>query len=174
QPGLALSWLARGRITAASTAINRLLADAGGPVQRARLLPAAVDVLVSARQVDQARQHSDELSGIAAAFENTARRAMATYAVAKVDLLSGEPDAALRTARESRRLWNALGSPYEAARARILVARAMRELGDEDSANAELAVARNAFVALDVSPGVQEIDKLQGRVRPAGLTEREL
>ena len=174
QPGLVLSWLARGRITAASTAINRLLADAGGPVQRSRLLPAAVEILVSARQVDQARQHAEELSGIAAAFENTALRAMAMYAAAEVGLLSGEPDAALRTARESRRLWNALGSPYEAARARVLVARAMRELGDQDSANAELAIARNAFAALEVSPGVQEIDKLQGRVRPAGLTEREL
>jgi DNA-binding NarL/FixJ family response regulator len=54
------------------------------------------------------------------------------------------------------------------------VARAMRELGDEDSANAELAIARKTLAALDVAPGVQEIDKLQGRARPAGLTEREL
>ena len=99
---------------------------------------------------------------------------MATYVASQVDLLSGEPEAALHKARESRRLWNALGSPYEAARARVLVARAMRELGDEDSATAELAIARNSFAALDVAPGVQGIDKLEGRVRPAGLTEREL
>lgn len=174
QPGLALSWLARGRTTAATAAINRLLADAGGPVQRSWLLPAAVEILVSAGEVDQARHYSDEFSGIASAFGNAALQAMATYAASQVDLLSGEPEAALHKARESRRLWNALGSPYEAARARVLVARAMRELGDEDSATAELAIARNAFAALDVAPGVQGIDKLQGRVRPAGLTEREL
>ena len=174
QPGLALSWLARGRIMAASAAINRLLAEAGGPVQRSWLLPAAVEILVSAREVDQARRYSDELSGIATAFGNPALRAMATYAAAKVDLQSGQPEAALHKARESRRHWNAIGSPYEAARARVLVARAMRELGDEDSADAELVIARKAFAALGVAPGVQEIDKLQGRVRPAGLTEREL
>jgi ATP/maltotriose-dependent transcriptional regulator MalT len=174
QPGLALSWLARGRTTAASAAINRLLAGAGGPVQRSWLLPAAVEILVSAGEVDQAREYSDELSGIASAFGNAALHAMAAYAAAKVDLLSGESGAALHKARESRRLWNELGSPYEAARARVLVARAMRELGDEDSANAELAIARETFAALDVAPGVQEIDKLQGRARPAGLTEREL
>ena len=174
QPGLALSWLARGRITAATAAINRLLADAGGPVQRSWLLPAAVEILVSAGEVDQARHYSDEFSGIASAFGNAALQAMATYAASQVDLLSGEPEAALHKARESRRLWNALGSPYEAARARVLVARAMRELGDEDSATAELAIARNSFAALDVAPGVQGIDKLEGRVRPAGLTEREL
>ena len=46
QPGLALSWLARGRTTAAISAIHRLLAEAGGPVQRSRLLPAAVEILV--------------------------------------------------------------------------------------------------------------------------------
>jgi ATP/maltotriose-dependent transcriptional regulator MalT len=174
QPGLALSWLARGRTTAASAAINRLLAGAGGPVQRSWLLPAAVEILVSAGEVDQAREYSDELSGIASAFGNAALQAMATYAAAKVDLLSGQSGAALHKARESRRLWNELGSPYEAARARVLVARAMRELGDEDSANAELAIARETFAVLDVAPGVQEIDKLQGRARPAGLTEREL
>jgi ATP/maltotriose-dependent transcriptional regulator MalT len=174
QPGLALSWLARGRIAAATAAINRLLADAGGPVQRSWLLPAAVEILVSAGEVDQARHYSDEFSEIASAFGNTALQAMATYAASRVDLLSGKPEAALHRARESRRLWNALGSPYEAARARVLVARAMREMGDEDSATAELAIARKAFAALDVGPGVQEIDKLQGRVRPAGLTGREL
>jgi DNA-binding CsgD family transcriptional regulator len=174
QPGLALLWLARGRTSAAAAAINRLLADAGGPVQRSWLLPAAVEIMASAGELDQARQYSDELSGIASAFGTTALEAMARYAAAEVDLLSSEPEAALREARESRRLWNALGSPYEAARTRVLVSRAMRELGDEDSANAELAIARKTFAALEVAPGVQEIDKLQGRARPAGLTEREL
>ena len=48
------------------------------------------------------------------------------------------------------------------------------ELGDEDSAAAELAVARRGFAGVGAAPGVQQIDKLQGRARPAGLTEREV
>ena len=174
QPGLALSWLARGRTTAASSAIHRLLAEARGPVQRSRLLPAAVEILVAARLHDEARGHSDELSEIASAFGNSALRAMAAYAAASVHLASGETEEALSSARESCRLWSDVGSPYEASRARVLVARALRELGDEDSATAELAVARHNFAELGASPRVLEVDKLLGRARPSGLTGREI
>jgi ATP/maltotriose-dependent transcriptional regulator MalT len=174
QPGLALSWLARGRTTAASSAIHRLLAEARGPVQRSRLLPAAVEILVAARLHDEARGHSDELSEIASAFGNSALRAMAAYAAASVHLASGETEEALSSGRESCRLWSDVGSPYEASRARVLVARALRELGDEDSATAELAVARHNFAELGASPRVLEVDKLLGRARPSGLTGREI
>ena len=89
QPGLALSWLARGRTTAAISAIHRLLAEAFGPVQRSRLLPAAVEILVVARLLDEARGHADELSEIASAFGNSALRAMAAYAAGAVELAAG-------------------------------------------------------------------------------------
>jgi len=174
QPGLALSWLARGRTTAAITAIHRLLAEAHDPVHRSWMLPAAVEVLVSARLLDEARQHSDELTGIASAFGNSALRAMAAYAAANVELASGELEDALSHARDSCRLWSGVGAPYETARARVLVARALRELGDEDSATTEFAAARRAFAEVGAAPAATEVDRLLGRARPAGLTEREL
>ena len=174
QPGLALAWLARGRTTAAISAVRRLLAEAQGPVRRSWMLPAGVEVLVSAQLLDEARQNSDELTGIASAFGSSAIRAMATYAAASVHLASGETEEALSNARESYRLWTDLGSPYEAARARVVFARALRAMGDEDSATGELALARSTFARLGAAPGVQEIDMLLGRSRPAGLTEREV
>ena len=174
QPGLALAWLARGRTTAAISAVRRLLAEAQGPVRRSWMLPAGVEVLVSAQLLDEARQDSDELTGIASAFGSSAIRAMATYAAASVHLASGETEEALSNARESCRLWTDLGSPYEAARARVVFARALRAMGDEDSATGELALARSTFARLGAAPGVQEIDMLLGRSRPAGLTEREV
>jgi ATP/maltotriose-dependent transcriptional regulator MalT len=174
QPGLAMAWLARGRTTPAISAIHRLLAEAGGLVQRSRLLPAAVEILVAAQRLEEARGHVDELSEIASAFDNSALRAMVGYAAATVELASGEIDEALRHGRESCRLWSDIGSPYEASRARVLVARALRELGDEDSATAELAVARHGFADVGAAPGVQQVDKLLGRARPGGLTEREI
>jgi ATP/maltotriose-dependent transcriptional regulator MalT len=174
QPGLALSWLARGRTTAAITAIHRLLAEAHDPVHRSWMLPAAVEVLVTARLLDEARQHSDELTGIASAFGNSALRAMAAYAAANVELASGELEDALSHARDSCRLWSGVGAPYETARARVLVARALRELGDEDSATTEFAAARRAFAEVGAAPAATEVDRLLGRARPAGLTEREL
>ena len=174
QPGLALLWLARSRTTAAISAINRLVAEAKRPVHRSWMLPAAVEVLVSAGLVDQAREHSDELAGIASAFGNPAVQAMAAYAVAVVSLAFGETEKALSNARESCRLWNDVGSPYEAARARVLVARALRELGDESSATTEFAVARRAFAQVGAAPAAHEVDKLLGLERPGGLTEREV
>jgi DNA-binding CsgD family transcriptional regulator len=174
QPGLAQLWLARGRTTAAISAVGRLLAEAKGPVQRSWMLPAAVEILVSAGLVDQAGKHADELAGIASSFGNVALRAMATYATATVSLASGETENALAKAREACRLWSDVGSPYEAARGRVLVALALRELGDEDSATTEFAVARRAFAEVGAAPAVHEVDKLLGRERPGGLTEREV
>jgi DNA-binding CsgD family transcriptional regulator len=174
QPGLALAWLARGRTSAAVSAVRRLLAEAQGPVHRSWMLPAAVEVLVSAGFVDQARQHSDELAGIASSFGNAALRGMATYAAATVNLASGENENALGNARESCRLWSEVGSPYESARARVMVARVLRELGDEDSAITEFALARRAFAEVGATPAAREVDRLLGRTRPGGLTEREV
>src|SRR4030095_14307226 len=52
---------------------------------------------------------------------------------------------ALPAAKRARQLWTTLGAPYETARARLLVGRAFRELGDEDSATAEFGTALRAF-----------------------------
>jgi ATP/maltotriose-dependent transcriptional regulator MalT len=174
QPGLALCWLARGRTPAAVSAMRRLLAETQGPVGRSRMLPGGVHVMVAAALIDEAREHADELAEIASLFGNPAVRAMAAYARANVELASGQVAEALGQARESTRLWSDIGSPYEAARARVLVARALRELGDEDSATGELAVAGRAFAEVGATPAAQEVDKLLGRARPGGLTEREI
>ena len=174
QPGLALLWLARGRTAAAVSAMRRLLAEAQMPVQRSSMLPAGVVVMLAAGLVEDARRYADEFSEVAAGFGNPAVQAMAGYAAASVALSSGNVDEALGQARESSRLWNEIGSPYEAARARVLVARALRELGDEESATGELAVARRVFTEVGAAPAVQEVDRLLGRGRPAGLTEREV
>jgi DNA-binding NarL/FixJ family response regulator len=56
----------------------------------------------------------------------------------------------------------------------VLIARALRELGDQDSAAAELAVARGVFVEVGAAPAAEDVDRLLGRARPGGLTEREV
>jgi ATP/maltotriose-dependent transcriptional regulator MalT len=174
QPGLALCWLARGRTTAAVLAMRRVLAEAVGPVRRSWMLPAGVEIMITAGRLEDAQRYADELSEIAAAFGNSAVRAMAAYAAANVALAAGKVEDALSRARESSRLWSDIGSPYEAARVRVLVARSLRELGDHDSAAGELAVARRAFAELGAAPAVDDVDQLLGRPRAGGLTEREV
>ena len=138
QPGLTLLWAARGRTTQALSAVRRMLAEVRNPVARSGLLPAAVEVLVGCGQLDDAREAADELGAIAASFESSALQAMAAYASASISLAAGDPEGALNQARDACRRWLDLDCPYEVARTRVLVGRGLRELGDEESAAAEL------------------------------------
>jgi len=67
--------------------------------------------------------------------------------------------------------------PHEAARTRVLVGVACRELGDEEAAELELEAARGTFEQLGAEPDMARIDSLSARATRAdahGLTEREL
>jgi DNA-binding NarL/FixJ family response regulator len=174
QPGLAMCWLARGRTEAAVTAIRRLLTETHGPVRRSRLLPSAVEILLASGDLDEARRCAEELTGIGSAFGFAAPQAAAAHATAAVALSAGEHSEALDAARTACRLWTGIAAPYEAARARIVLAKALLAIGDEESARAELSTAKNALVELGAAPAVSEVDQLLGRRLPHGLTEREL
>ncbi|WP_020385804.1 helix-turn-helix transcriptional regulator [Kribbella catacumbae] len=174
QPGLALLWLARGRGPAALAAIRRLLAETGDPVHRSRLLPAAVEILVASDCGDEAAEVAGELTKIADAFGCTGLRAMAAYCAGLVALAADDLDRALPAARHAAQLWTGLQAPYEVARARVLVGRAFRGLGDQDSATAELTAALQSFTELGVITCREEVAKLLQRSTPGGLTQREL
>jgi len=70
-----------------------------------------------------------------------------------------------------------LDAPFEAARARVLMALAHRELGDRDTASMELDASRSAFEALGATT---ELARLAGfsvdtpLERDDALTDREL
>ncbi|GAA1584360.1 hypothetical protein GCM10009789_42580 [Kribbella sancticallisti] len=174
QPGLALLWISRGRTPAAVAAIRRLLAETGGPVQRSRLLPGAIEIFVAGDCRDEAEAAAGELTKIAEDFGCTGLRAMAAYCGGLVALAAGDTDRALPQARLATQLWNGLQAPYEVARARVLVGRAFRDLGDEDSATSELTAALQTFTELGAATCRDEVAKLLHRNAPGGLTQREL
>ena len=65
--------------------------------------------------------------------------------------------------------------PYEAARARVLIALACRALGDEDSAAMELDAAAEVFARLGAAPDAARVRGLVGGTADAcGLSPREL
>ena len=101
-------------------------------------------------------------------------KAAAAYATAAVALGEGDLTHALDAARTACRLWSGIPAPYEAARARVVLAGALRAIGDEESARTELSTARSALVELGAAPAVREVDQLLGRRLPGGLTEREV
>jgi DNA-binding CsgD family transcriptional regulator len=174
QPGLALLWLARGRIPAAVGAINRLLAEPRDPVRRSQLLPAAIEILLAAGQTDLAADTSAELSEIAAGFGCVALRAMAGRAAGQVALTRGDHARAIPELRRVGQLWNELGAPYEVARCAVLLGRALRALGDEDSAVAEFTEARRVFTMLGAGPAEREVAALLRPCAPGGLSTREI
>lgn len=176
QPGVALMRLAQGDTGAAAAAIRRVLDATTQPLQRAVLLPAYVEIMLEAGELDEAGNASRELAEIAAQSKRAMLDGLAAHVRGAVDLAEGDPKAALVSLRQAERVWAELEAPYEAARARVLVGRACRALGDEDSAALEFDSARGVFEQLGAGPDLARLEALAAGV-PAethGLSGREL
>jgi ATP/maltotriose-dependent transcriptional regulator MalT len=177
QPGLALLRLAQGRGDAAAAAIRRAIAEQTEQLRCARLLPAAVEILLAMGEPDEAAEACTRLEEIATGFQSGMLLAMAAHARGAVDLAAGDPRSALLAARRAVTTWLELGAPYGAACARVLVALACRDVGDDDAASLELEAARDVFSRLGAIPDLAWLDSLApAGAAPAthGLTQREL
>ena len=175
-PGLALLRLAQGDVGAAAAAIRRAVGESGERAERARLLPAQVEIALAAGATDEARSACDELAQLADGQESAMLEAMAASALGAVELAAGDAGAALVASRRAARVWQQLEAPYEVARARARVGLACRALGDEDTAAFELEAARGVFAGLGAAPDLARVESL-ARPEPApgarGLTARE-
>jgi DNA-binding CsgD family transcriptional regulator len=177
QPGLALLRLAQGRSDTAAAAIRRAVGETSDRFERARLLPGYVEVMLAVGATDEAYSASRELEAISSGQGSVLLGAMSAGARGAVALARGETGDALSWLRHARRLWDELDVPYEAARMRVLVGLACRELGDEDTAALELEAARGVFRRLGAGRDLARIDSLSAGATSAdahGLTPREL
>jgi DNA-binding CsgD family transcriptional regulator len=171
QPGMALLRLAQGGTAAAVAAIRRVVAETGDPLRRAALLPACVDIMLAAGEIDAAAEACAELETLAVRVPGDALAAAHAQSAGAVRLAQGDPRAALTSLRAAAAAWRELEAPYEGARVRELVGLACRALGDEDSAAMELEAARDAFVRLGASV---DVARLGGAGTAHGLSPREL
>ncbi len=151
QPGLALLTLARGDTVPAQSMIRRA-AGVADTATRRHLLPALVEIEVAAGDLTAARGGADELDAFANECPMPMVTAVASQARGTVHLAEGDAAAASRSLRQAWRLWFELGVPHEAARCRVLIACACRELGDESSAVMDLEAAHAEFVELGAAP----------------------
>ncbi|NGO55564.1 LuxR C-terminal-related transcriptional regulator [Allomesorhizobium camelthorni] len=177
QPGLALLRLAQGRKEAAAATTRRVMSAITDPLRRARFLPAHIEIVLAAGEIEEADRACRELEEIAAGFETGVLGAMAAQARGAVALAGGEAEAALVALRRALEVWQEIEAPYETARVRVLIGLACRVLRDEDSAELELAAARATFEQLGATPDLARIDALTLGARPGkrhGLTVREL
>jgi tetratricopeptide (TPR) repeat protein len=157
QPGLALLRLAKGQIAVAVAAIRRAMKEITEPLQRARLLPAYVEIVLASGDLQDARDACRELEQIAATADAKALRAMAAYARGAVDLADGKIDAALVSLRQALEALLQAEMPYEVARTRGLIGLACRAAGDEEGATMELKAAEATFTQLGAAPDLARL-----------------
>ena len=177
QPGLARLRLAQGNTGAAEAAIRRVATETKEPAARAGLLPAYVEIMLAVEDLEEARRACRELDSIAAESEAEALTASAAHARGAVELAGGDPASALVPLRKAANTWWGLQAPYEAARARELIGRACRALGDEDTAILEQEAARAAYRDLGASADLARLDGPSGAGGDGPsvvLTSREL
>jgi DNA-binding CsgD family transcriptional regulator len=177
QPGLSLLRLAQGDVATAAGSIRGLLLDTRGEDSRARILAAAVEVLLAAGDLEGARRADAELSAIARAMGAPMLTAAAAHARGAV-LLGGEDAAgALVWLRQARDGWRDLAMPYDEARARLLLADVCGRLGDPDGRRLELDGARRLFEQLEAEPLPARLSApppTAATPTPVPLSEREL
>jgi len=175
QPGLALLRLATGKVEAAVASIRRAYHEAGDPMSRARLAAGYVEITLASGDVAAARSAADELGTVASALGQPLPTALHLQLSGAVLLAEDQPEPALAALRHSVAGWFELDAVYEAARTRMLIAAACRALGDDDSAESELAGAIPVFDRLNaVRDAAAARAGLHVAAPPSsGLTSRE-
>jgi DNA-binding CsgD family transcriptional regulator len=177
QPGLALLLLDRGDIDAAVQAARRVLITTQDRLRRAQVLPACIEILLATGELEQPRDACQELEEIATFLGMEAPQAAAAHARGAVRLAEGDAQGALACLQRAAELWQRLGAPYAAARARMLLGQACRGFGDRAGAELELGAARALFEQLGAVPDLKRLEAVTERPAPRaphGLTEREL
>jgi class 3 adenylate cyclase len=164
QPGRGRLLLAQGDAPAAVRSLNRALAEKGMLAQERRVfvLPVHVRACLAV---------GDELAADAsvAGLEELARRlgtpgpaAAAAVARGELALHRGDTEAAIASLRKGIRTWCEVNAPYEAAEARVMLARALTADGDNAGARLEITAAARtaeeigAVIDLDIAPPIPE------------------
>ncbi|MFD1505033.1 transcriptional regulator [Georgenia yuyongxinii] len=164
QPGLALVRLAQGAAATAAESIRDALErpvrvpskerPPSTDLQRAPLLEAQVEIEIAAGDMGRARSAADELALVAARYDNKALVAGAILARGRVRLADGDAAGAEECVSEAVRLWNEVGAPYEAARARMDLAKVHAVRGSEHRAFLELEAARTILDGIAAAPSL--------------------
>jgi len=182
QPGLSLLRLAQGRVDLAEATSRRVLSATTDPLERTRYLPAHVEIMVAASDLDEARRAADELFATAVELGAELVESMAHHARGAIFLAQGDARAAIDPLRRAQEAWQRVGAPYLVARIRLSVAKAFLALGDEDGAALELEGAKKTFEKLGATPDMAATEAVIASARPQasptpgahGLSVREL
>jgi tetratricopeptide (TPR) repeat protein len=150
-----------GEVDAATAAIRRAVGETTQPLKRVGLLPAYVEIMLVAGELERARGACRELEEIAERQASDVLAAIAAQARGAIALAEADAPKALATLRHALEAWRELPAPYEVARVRLLIGSACRMLGDEDTATLELEAAREVFAELEAASDLAAIDSIE-------------
>jgi class 3 adenylate cyclase len=149
QPGLALLRLAEGKHETARELIDSVLAhDLLLTLERARLLPARIEIAVALGDLNTAADAVKELEGIADQYQSTVLRAAAARAGGLLALAKGDLEGAERQSLCAWKLWTEADAPFEAAQARVQLGQAYQRRGAQELARLEFQAAQHTFARL--------------------------
>ena len=165
QPLLALIRLAQGNTRTANAGIRSALQEqTWDQWTRARMLPAQVEVATSAGDLAIAREAAEELDRLVETFDTATMQGERELAWGRVLLAEGDHAGAAARLRVAIGLWGRVNAPYEMARSRQLLARALRAVHDDDQADLELDAA---FKDLDTLGAKRDADAVAAEIAAA-------
>ena len=106
-----------------------------------------------------ARVAIDALSETVATYPSPAFEAGRAATLGRVLLAEGDAAGAAHELRLAIRGWREVGSPYEVARARVVLARAVAALGDDEDAQLEFGAALDEFQRLGARVDVVALER---------------
>ncbi len=167
EPGLSLLRLAQGKTDAAVQTMRRSLTRTSDPVGRIRRLPAQVEIALAAGNFKEARDAAAELEETVDHFrvglERTpAFEATVCLAWGQIRLLENDLEGAVAQLERAVTTWRDVGAPYEVAQAQLLLGKALRKLGEEESARDEIRAAERTFEKLGAALDLQATKELLG------------
>ena len=167
----------RDNVDASVAAIRRAVAERSDLLRRAELLPAYVEIILAAGELDEARVACDDLETVAERYSSAMLDAIVAYEWGSVELAAGDVPRALELLRRALEAWRMLDAPYEVARSRVLIGEACRALDDADACALELEAALADFLRLGAVPDAARVERMLGRSpdrAEQGLSPREL
>lgn len=164
QPGRGRLLLARGDARAAVRSLTRALAGQGFLERERRVfvLPVHVSACLAVGDDQAAGESVAELEELARRLGTPGPAAAAAVARGELALHRGDTEGAVASLQEGVRTWCEVDAPYEAAQARVLLARALAAEGDDAGARLEVkAAARTveeigAAIDLDIAPRLDQ------------------
>jgi tetratricopeptide (TPR) repeat protein len=182
QPGLALVHLARGEVDVAATMIAHAIEypidipskerPPFGPLRLAPLYDAQATIASVRRDRPTLERAAAELADVAAAYPSPVLRANELLARGRLSLLDSEPGVAIALAGRAVAEFEGVGAPFEAALARLVLAKGYEAAGRGDDAAIEQRAARAALTAFGARWWADRVNEPPGSiVSPAAESE---